>query len=322
MRAVDPSLRGSNNLEAGTRIYGALRSEGRWGSQQRAGTMRESGGRGSWWIKEYDPLEDKFDRAGSLLFLGRKAVGLQGYDLTDLGGPSNRVAQAYCPPGSYCEHGVSRLCPAGKYGFSFGLSSPNCDGDCGPGHFCPIGSIRRRQLRCPAGRWSGGGSGDALCSGECEAGWYCPEASTSAREKECGGETFFCPSSSPMPLNVTNGFFATGGKTVRTRTGQSECKDWVRSSGSTAHQDDGGADHDESSSSSSLAYFTPPAHAAIVGKCPETTMPLSGSAHLGYPRYDGFVGAKEYKRDVNEQGVALGTNPDYSGDYARANDEP
>mmetsp|Transcript_17198 Transcript_17198/g.31628 ORF Transcript_17198/g.31628 Transcript_17198/m.31628 type:complete len:117 (-) Transcript_17198:122-472(-) len=69
-----------------------------------------------------------------------------------------------------------------------------------------------------------------------------------------------------------------------------------------------------------VSYSTPPAHAWVAGKCPETTMPMgSGSqAHLGYPNYEGVVDSYKYKRSVNEQGVALGADPDYSGHYARA----
>ena len=32
------------------------------------------------------------------------------------GAPITRPAQSQCPPGSYCEEGVDRLCPAGRYG--------------------------------------------------------------------------------------------------------------------------------------------------------------------------------------------------------------
>jgi len=45
------------------------------------------------------------------------------------------------------------------------------------------------------------------------------QVSTSSTERECGGATFYCPRGVGEPLNVTLGFYATGGS-VTTRTNQ------------------------------------------------------------------------------------------------------
>jgi len=141
---------------------------------------------------------------------------------------------------------------------------PACDGPCGAGHYCPDGSIRRRQFPCPAGRWGGEGSGSDRCGGLCEPGYFCPEASTTPTQHPCGGETVFCPLGSGAPTNVSDHHYATGGGVV-TRHGQRPCRgEWT----------------------------TPPEGAARVEKCPSTTAPLAG------PRkwYDAVVDEREYKR--------------------------
>jgi len=258
-----PALRAGQNF-----TYASVRA---------AGVLSEAGGRGDWYTEAYDPMDDWHDRAGSRRFTGRHPVGPQegshwpGGDLTNLGASANRVAQAVCPPGAYCERGVARLCPAGQYGWAFGASEPACAGACGPGHWCPQGSIRRLENVCPAGRWSAGGSGSILCAGECVPGYFCPEGSASATEHACGGETVYCPPSSPLPINVTEGHYATGGS-PRTRSGQEPCQSYAQS---------------------------PPAGERRLRVCPSTTMPLAGPSAW----YDVKVDANEYKRDVNDQGV-------------------
>jgi len=248
-----------------------------YSSVRAAGVLSEEGGRGDWYTDAYDPMHDWRDRAGSRRFTGRHPVGPQegshwpGGDLTNLGASANRVAQAACPPGAYCERGVARLCPAGQYGWAFGASDSNCAGPCGAGHWCPQGSIQRLENVCPAGRWSAGGSGSILCAGECAPGYFCPEGSISATEHECGGETVYCPPSSPLPINVTEGHYATGGSS-RTQSGQEPCQSYAQS---------------------------PPAGERRVRLCPSTTMPLAGPPAW----YDANVDAREYKRDVNDQGV-------------------
>jgi hypothetical protein len=52
-----------------------------------------------------------------------------------------------CEPGFYCTSGVRRKCAAGVYGKSYGLSKPDCDGKCAPGHYCPQASTSYTQVR-------------------------------------------------------------------------------------------------------------------------------------------------------------------------------
>jgi hypothetical protein len=258
-----PALRAGRNF-----TYAGVRS---------AGALSEAEGRGDWYTEAYDPMDDWRDRAGTRRFTGRHPVGAREGsawprgDLSGLGGAANRVAQAACPPGAYCERGVARLCPAGRYGWAFGAAGPACDGACGAGHWCPQGSTRRREHVCPAGRWSAGGSASDLCAGDCAAGYFCPAGSTSPTQHACGGETVYCPPASPHPFNVTDAHYPTGGSPT-TRTGQQPCQQ---------------------------ARMSPPVGARRVHVCPSTTAPLAGPPAW----YDAKVDAGEYKRDVNDQGV-------------------
>lgn len=53
-------------------------------------------------------------------------------------------------------------CPAGRYGDSPGLSSPECSGACTPGFECPPRSVSSRASVCPAGHYCGS-SGKQPC---------------------------------------------------------------------------------------------------------------------------------------------------------------
>lgn len=61
---------------------------------------------------------------------------------------STRLAQSPCAPGWYCEGGIARQCPAGRYGAASLLRNAECSGPCERGHFCPPGSTTPRQYRC------------------------------------------------------------------------------------------------------------------------------------------------------------------------------
>ena len=52
----------------------------------------------------------------------------QGYYSTN-GEPHARANQSICEPGRYCEGGIKRLCPAGKFGATHGLASNECSGN-------------------------------------------------------------------------------------------------------------------------------------------------------------------------------------------------
>ncbi len=75
-----------------------------------------------------------------------------------------------CEPGHYCVAGVRRVCPGGTYGAVGGLATPDCDGPCRGGFYCPAGAIRATQLRC-------------------------------------GGPHVFCPVGSPEPKPVRAGYY-------------------------------------------------------------------------------------------------------------------
>jgi hypothetical protein len=61
---------------------------------------------------------------------------------------------------------------------------------------------------CPVGRYgSTFGLSTSWCSGYCTAGYYCPEGSTSATQVECGGPDVFCPPGSAIPQNVDIGYY-------------------------------------------------------------------------------------------------------------------
>ena len=186
---------------------------------------------------------------------------------------SHATAQDTCPAGSYCLEGMLRPCPAGTYGSLPGLSSPACSGPCPAGRYCPPGTVSDTNdtstdtstatattigFACPAGRYGVSGMGDDSCTGPCEAGYYCPEASSSARERECGSELVFCEEGSGNPVNVTTGWYATGGGEL-TRTGQAECFGGGRTTATT----------------------TPPSAMSIAQMCPDNTVGWNGTAIVG-----------------------------------------
>ncbi|GMH53582.1 hypothetical protein TrRE_jg872, partial [Triparma retinervis] len=142
------------------------------------------------------------------------------YSIT--GAHDTRSAIAICPRGSYCIDGVSRLCPAGRYGGVTGLTTPECEGACKEGFYCPEGSTYEAQIACPEGTFGLGASGTVECSGKCRPGYYCPLASYSPTQFQCGGDFNYCLEGSGRPSNVTLNHYSTGGNAT-TRTGQEKC---------------------------------------------------------------------------------------------------
>lgn len=105
---------------------------------------------------------------------------LPGYFSTG-GNATTRTYQSPCTIGTYCIDGVVSSCPAGTFGRSAKLRTPNCSGLCSKGHYCPAGSISSTQNRCPIGTYgSEYGLGSAACSGSCVNSLECPEATTVA----------------------------------------------------------------------------------------------------------------------------------------------
>lgn len=98
---------------------------------------------------------------------------------------------------------------------------------------------------------------DAGCAGPCRAGYFCPEGSTSAAQHECGSTVVYCPAGASGPLNVTAGWYATGGGGL-TRTGQEAC-------GAALDPDD-------------HAVGTAPSGRVVVPRCPDNTVGWNGTA--------------------------------------------
>ena len=86
------------------------------------------------------------------------------------GGVARRTTQAKAPRGHYTVRGLLYECPAGRFGATKGLSSPDC-------------------------------------SGECQKGYWCPPASVHPRQKICGGPDKICPAASAFPLLVSIGYY-------------------------------------------------------------------------------------------------------------------
>ena len=49
----------------------------------------------------------------------------------------NQHSQIICPKGHFCLEGIRYRCKAGRWGGSLGLYTPECDGLCSPGYYCP-----------------------------------------------------------------------------------------------------------------------------------------------------------------------------------------
>ncbi|GMF50831.1 unnamed protein product [Phytophthora fragariaefolia] len=98
---------------------------------------------------------------------------------------------------------VSTRCPAGTYGSSSRLSTPQCSGKCPVGHYCPKASAR--PAPCSAGTYGASeGLSDASCSGVCPVGYACPEGTGSATTWPCEQGTF-CPAGSAKPRTPRRG---------------------------------------------------------------------------------------------------------------------
>jgi hypothetical protein len=109
-----------------------------------------------------------------------------------------------CPQGKYSPGGdvyECKSCNAGSYGKSKGSTKASCNGDCHAGYYCPPGSTKATEVKCPAGQWSKAAAGAAsgcikcpagrfgrpedvltsdACSGPCPAGQYSSKAGSTA----------------------------------------------------------------------------------------------------------------------------------------------
>lgn len=76
-----------------------------------------------------------------------------------IGGDSDgksRSAQVICPRGSYCENGIQKICPQGRYGNTEGLTTIECSGWCPPAHYCPQNTSD--PIPCPLNKYATGAS--------------------------------------------------------------------------------------------------------------------------------------------------------------------
>lgn len=76
---------------------------------------------------------------------------------------------------------------------------------CEPGFYCP--GDGKRYL-CPAGMFSSQfGTVNSQCMGPCKKGYYCLAGSNSSTQNVCGGANVYCPTGSPLPKPVHQGFY-------------------------------------------------------------------------------------------------------------------
>jgi hypothetical protein len=104
------------------------------------------------------------------------------------GNSSTRESIRICPEGTYCVAGVLQECPAGRFGDSVELATPDCSGPCRKGYYCPIGSTSSIQVPCPRGRYGDReGLTSSLCSGACQNPRHCEPGSTTDRPLPSSG---------------------------------------------------------------------------------------------------------------------------------------
>ena len=150
-----------------------------------------------------------------------------------------------CDQGFFCPDGVSKaLCDAGT--FASGRGATTSCATCPAGTYQP-GRGQSECLPCPDGEYSSGtsnskcslcregyyGKGNAArtsdtCTGKCTQGYYCPKGSSSAKQNECGGINLFCPTGSPLPKVVSDGYYTYSrsgdDNNVNARINQRECE--------------------------------------------------------------------------------------------------
>ena len=135
-----------------------------------------------------------------------------------------------CPPGRYKEKdnlpdgggsggnlnpNICRACPAGRYGADYDMKDARCSGPCDRGHWCPRGSTSSREKPCLSGRYGSVlGLTTSTCSGVCKEGYYCLERSVSDSHQKCGGVHLYCPRGSSIPIQVSPGYYTTGGNSA------------------------------------------------------------------------------------------------------------
>lgn len=111
-------------------------------------TQHECGG-AEWWCPEGSASPSHVKDAPIRSYTATYSVAADKNTLDD--SADVRAGALECPRGWYCQHGVARRCPAGRFGGLTGESSSQCAGQCDAGYYCPAGSAHAQARACGAG---------------------------------------------------------------------------------------------------------------------------------------------------------------------------
>ena len=124
-------------------------------------------------------------------------------------GSPNSTATSAPFAGSHSVSSDTIHCPAGRYlstDATYGITGAHleygrrCDA-------CPSGRYNSRGGSCTRGKCNGFASPD--CEGPCEAGHFCPPGSSSPRQQPCGGPEYYCTEGSSERERVQPGYYST-----------------------------------------------------------------------------------------------------------------
>ncbi|KAE9046246.1 hypothetical protein PR003_g1884 [Phytophthora rubi] len=159
---------------------------------------------------------------------------VEGYSLA-IQNQTTRSDQHICEKGSYCSGGVKKLCLAGTYGGSEGLSTVACTAPCPAGYYCPKGAADYTQYPCTS-RTSFCRQGSSVPNAV-DTGYYTVATQAELRTDEIvcptgsyciGGVQYFCPertygnttglASKACSGKCQNGFLCPQGSTSATQS--------------------------------------------------------------------------------------------------------
>ena len=141
-----------------------------------------------------------------------------GFDSGDIG-CMRATSDRHCDTAEYQIANRTRTNPAVT------CNAPACDADGSDANslgmlcMCLPGHVRDDWGCSPCGLGQRPNA-DMLECEDCKAGTYCP--APDRRAYDCGSNDVYCPAATWHPVNVSNGYYTTGGSNV-TRTGQTIC---------------------------------------------------------------------------------------------------